>query len=304
VLSTNAENASNLWTLTTTVPSRTGLLGSDSTPQVQVMQDMTVYGSTDLLVSAVNNGLLDYAINPAGAVTDPPTVITFTSSTDSVNQTVVTGTTAVVADGNTGLATADLTTQLVIGRSSQPDPVSNVRWVDVDGNYAYTIDLMDKEGSPTPTLRVFDISDPTTPTERGSGTAIDCGADPNAGAAGIKARSNYVFIACSGGGVQVLHVTNPAVPTFAAAVNYPTLGVAQGLALLNSRLYVADGAAGVTVFDIAANGTLTRVANTKLPGEADGLAVASNGKVYVSMGDAGLAVLLPASAIYLPIILR
>jgi hypothetical protein len=304
-LSTNAENISDLWTLTTTVPASIGLLGPESTPQVQAINDMTLYGTTDLLVSAVNNGLLDYAINPAAEVTDPPTVITFTSSTDSVNQTVVTATTAVVAAGNTGLATVDLIAKEVIGRSSQPDTTSNVRWVDVDGNYAYTIDLMDHEGGSAPTLRVFDITTLDAPVEVGGGTVIDCGADPNAGAAGIKAAGNYVFIACSGGGVQVLPVTDPSGPTFGTAVNYPTLGVAQALAIFNSRLYVADGDAGVTLFDIAADGTLTRVANTKLPASADNLAVAPNGNVYVSMGDAGLAVLQPAEVVtYLPFIVR
>ncbi len=315
-ISTNllAPNHQNLWTVDTTTPASPDVLGGGLQPNVEYLNSMSIYNGDHLIVSAGINGLLNYAIT-VGSEIAGPVVLTNTAPGDTAWAAAFTSTTALVAAGPNGLVTVDMTVDPmeVNGRSGEPDVASDFTKVDVVGNVAYVIDMMDLSLDPlapmTPTLRIYNISTLDAPVEAGSGWGI--AANNFCGDGGIpadmKAVGSHIYLACGPTGVQVVNVdlTNLANPVVTAnpTAGFDTAGQAQGLATNGVTMFVADGPTGVAALHIAGDGSLQWLTGTKLSADVTQVA-AGTSILYAAVGDAGLEVLVPGtgSIMYLPFV--
>lgn len=178
----------------------------------------------------------------------------------------------------------------------------------VSGSYAYA--------SSYGILRVVDISDPTTPVERGSlpgggnqmqvvgnhvyvaaGTAglqivdvsdpdtpVQVGSVPTIYALDVAVGGSYAYVAADFVGVHVIDVSNPEAPGLVTTYNSP--GQNFHLALVGNYLYAHNGQVGLEVIDVSVPSAPTFV--TSLPQSFNDIAVDGNA-VYLSQG--GIAVL-------------
>jgi len=89
---------------------------------------------------------------------------------------------------------------------------------------------------------VADISNPTNPTIIASVTDNDLTADD------ILLHNQYVLVACSGYGVIMYDVSNPAQPVRAASFDQDSHS--HGLAIRGNRMYVCEDGYGVRILDI------------------------------------------------------
>ncbi len=304
----------DLWTIDTTTPASLAVLGGGLQPQAPSLNSMSIYHGDHLVVSAGLDGLLSYTITAGSEITGP-IVLTNTEPGDVAFAAAFTSTTALMAAGNNGLVTVDMTVDpmAVNGRSGQPDVASDFTKVDVVGNVAYVIDMMDQSPEPsapmTPTLRIYNVSVLDDPVEAGSGWGI--AANNFCGDGGIpadmKAVGSHIYLACGPTGVQVVNVDltniNSPVVTANPTAGFDTAGQAQGLATDGVTMFVADGPTGVAALSIAGNGSLTWRAGTKLSADVTQVAAATN-ILYAAVGDAGLEVLLAGQAAYLPVVSR
>ena len=103
--------------------------------------------------------------------------------------------------------------------------------------------------------------DPTIPTNGTNGTDggkpcinyadflhIAGSVDTPGDARGVIVSGNYVYVADSGSGLQVIDITTPASPQIVGSVNTP--GSANGVAVSGNYAYVADEYSGLQVIDI------------------------------------------------------
>jgi hypothetical protein len=95
----------------------------------------------------------------------------------------------------------------------------------------------------------------------------------------------------SGGGVYILDLSVPSAPVKLSEL-VQTRGIVYGLSyeLSNSMLYIADGIAGLEIWDISNPSFPTIVGSWDTPGQANGVTV-SGSYAYVADADSGLRVI-------------
>ncbi|MCX7785614.1 MAG: hypothetical protein N2201_05235, partial [candidate division WOR-3 bacterium] len=100
---------------------------------------------------------------------------------------------------------------------------------------------------------------------------------------------NLCFLG-SGGGVYILNVANPLNPINLIGQNFRTRGVVWGLFYLNNRLYIADGYAGLEIWDVTNPSSPTKLGYCDTPGKAQSVYV-SGSYAYVADGTSGLRII-------------
>ncbi|MDK9700531.1 MAG: T9SS type A sorting domain-containing protein, partial [bacterium] len=137
----------------------------------------------------------------------------------------VSGNSAFVADGESGIAIFDV---------SHPDSLRLIRVLDTPGfaskittesNFAYTAD--GDSG-----LCIHDIANPLQPVEVGRFDTPGIAND-------VKVSGSYAFIADGPAGIRILNLSDPARPQEVGYYN--TLGNANAVSITDSIIFVADG---------------------------------------------------------------
>ena len=195
---------------------------------------------------------------------------------------------AYVADGEEGLRVIDVTEPALpveLGALDTPGSAVGVDAVELRVNFvtglisnngvirrfAYVAD----GGSG---LRVIDVTDATSPEERSffdtPGFAQDVKVLPQVDLAG-KVVGAHAYVADGEAGLQVIDVTDPALPVQVGSVDTP--GIAQGVDVAGTLVYVADGEAGLQVIDVTdpADPMILFFADT--PGDARGVEIGAGG---------------------------
>ena len=149
----------------------------------------------------------------------------------------VAGDLAYVAAGAAGLQVVDISDRAAPVIVASVDTPGDARDVKVVGAVAYVAD-----GGAG--LRVVDVSDPLAPA------LLGVAATPG-GALDVAPAGSFVYVAAGAGGFHAVDVRDPAAPVVLASVTTP--GSAGGVALdaANARLLVADGAAGLSIYDVS-----------------------------------------------------
>ena len=107
-------------------------------------------------------------------------------------------------------------------------------------------------------------------------------------AVALDSARNLAFLG-SGGGAYVLDVSNPVQPVKLSEAIH-TRGFVDGLAFVTDRLYIADGGAGLEIWDVSVPTSPQRLGACAAPGPAWGVAVAGN-HAYMADDTFGLRVI-------------
>ncbi|MCW9681957.1 cadherin domain-containing protein, partial [Dolichospermum planctonicum UHCC 0167] len=91
-------------------------------------------------------------------------------------------------------------------------------------------------------LQIIDISNPTTPTRKGS-------YDTSGWAFGVQVVGNYAYVADYDSGLQIIDISNPTTPTLKG--NYNTSGYARGVQVVGNYAYVADDEDGLKIINVS-----------------------------------------------------
>ncbi len=186
----------------------------------------------------------------------------------------VSGDWAFVADGGNGLAVVDVSAQNFWVRALEYT-CGTALDVALAGN---GIAVIANGGDG---LAVYDVSDPTTPSWLASvplaGTAVD-----------VAVSGDFVWVALTTGGVQVVDLSDPASPVLRGAVG--TGGPASRVILPGGAFgYVADGDGGLAILAVGDPDAPTVMGSVATPGGAWGVAV-SGGLGFVAGAEQGLRV--------------
>jgi uncharacterized repeat protein (TIGR01451 family) len=190
---------------------------------------------------------------------------------------------AIVADGANGLTVIDLSdpfSMVLTGNAPSPTGGEFTR-VAVQSHYAYVADNgnnFDKDGA----LRIYDITDPTTPSATGSLSQT--------GILDVQVNGNLAFLAVGTQGIRVADVTNPAAPVIISTDDYTGTTSAQSLVVFKHYLFVASGDAGVQMLSFDQGGQLSLIATIPTGGSAVQLARVP-GQLYVADDTGGLFVI-------------
>jgi hypothetical protein len=145
--------------------------------------------------------------------------------------------------------------------------------VAVSGNRAYVA-----QGA---IVRVFDISDPSTPLELGKTDVL-----PNT-VLRLRVSGDRVYAACCEAGLQIIDVSNPAAPISVGGCETPDF--ADGVALSGGYAYMSDEGSGLRVIDVSDPSSPTTVGHWDFDAAED-VAVSGN-YAYVAGNWAGLQVI-------------
>jgi hypothetical protein len=154
----------------------------------------------------------------------------------------------------------------------------NTLAVAVSGRFAYL--ASDGQG-----LRVLDVSDP------GQLQEVAFYNNP-AGAVGVSLAGDYIYLSSGRDGVHILFLVEPESPNpeVQELARIESRGEANAVASTNQFLYLADGSAGLRIFNIDRPAEPQEQGGVDTPGRA--LAVAVLGDyAYVADGEAGLRVI-------------
>ena len=284
-------DASTLLTVNTSNPASPSVVGAGIVPENPI-NSMTTYNDK-LLASAGDSGLLIYQVHSGG---EPTSLGSFMTG-GHANASAVAWPNAVVANGTHGLVVVSINgTPSLTGLVPAPEFDSDLRRVEVQGNYAYVVD---NNG----TFRIYDLTDPTGPIARGIWR--------QQGVLDLKVSGNFAFLAgadSSQFAITVLDITDPDAPAFVSGIDFTTPGLAQSLALYKNYLFVADGQDGVQMLAIQPSGHLDLVTTIHTTGRATQLALVSGDSLYVADENGSLAViqvpLIASYKIFLPVIRR
>ncbi|HOJ00173.1 MAG TPA: hypothetical protein PLL88_01025 [Anaerolineaceae bacterium] len=92
-------------------------------------------------------------------------------------------------------------------------------------------------------VEIFDVSNVQQPTLLGSSPIL-----PNFVESIFSDGSNYLYIACGKGGLQILDITNPASPRLVGSYN--TRGYTEDVYLKGKNAILADGPNGIQILDV------------------------------------------------------
>ncbi len=107
----------------------------------------------------------------------------------------------------------------------------------------------------TDSVKIFDISTPSTPVLLGFGYTPGTSVD-------MAVRGDHLFVADSYRGLQVLDISDLSNPTPAGDCDQS--GMARGIALDKNHLYLGHGSGGLRVIDISSPGTPKKIADYRL----------------------------------------
>ena len=239
------------------------------------IQDMDISESR-IYLALGSNGLMTVDIS------DPaqPAILSSIETPGNLQDVAVTlGTIAFLADGENGMLVYDLSDENAVeevGYFSKPLYANQVE-VNEGGVY-----LSDKDSA----LYVVDVELDLS-LQRISGTEQQQG-----NLQSVAVKDEYAFVTNANQGLQVIDISNPAVPVEIA--NYDSPGAANGVTIAGDFIYFADGAAGLQVLTLesTAGGDLsvTEVAVIDSPGEAH-LAAIEGQNLYLADGSGGLQII-------------
>jgi hypothetical protein len=223
---------------------------------------------------------------------------------------------AFVAMSSAGLQIVDVSNPLMVETVSFLELEHSASGVDLAGDFAY---LGNEDGG----FLVIDVSDPTSPTLRGSvitglsfqvkvagglayvtdwdnGLFVVDVSDPDLpqimgsaamanGARGIALAEGFAYVGGAESGLQVVNISDPMNPQIVYTVDTP--GVSVGVALRDPYVFVGDQIGGLRIFDVGdvtSPQNPTPVTNLDLPDRARFLTLAGD---FAYVGDTqGLAV--------------
>jgi len=143
---------------------------------------------------------------------------------------------------------------------------TQVRDVKVSGNYAYC--------AFTNGIVILDITNKSSPVFvsrlylEGGGTA-----------SALSIDNNYAYIACGTSGLQIINVSNPALPVLAGS--YDTPDWAYGVAVSGGYAYVADYSSGLQIINVSNPASPALAGSYNTPGNTEVVAV-SGAYAYVA----------------------
>jgi hypothetical protein len=112
--------------------------------------------------------------------------------------------------------------------------------------------------------------------------------DTQGTAHGVQVVGNFAYVADGGLGLQIIDISNPAVPTLSGA--YDTPGSSYSVQVVGNLAYVADNWSGLSVIDVSNPATPTLRGSYDTPGTAYGVQVVGN-LTYVADGGSGLQII-------------
>ena len=151
------------------------------------------------------------------------------------------------------------------------DYLSYAHAVAVVGNYAYAVG---------DTLEIIDISNPSNSVFK-SNYDINYGQD-------IQVVGNYAYIADGNSGLQIINISNPALPSLVGT--YDTTGYAYGVQVVGNYAYVADGNSGLQIINISNPAAPSLSGSYDTTGYAKGVQVVGN-YAYVADYESGLQII-------------
>ena len=253
----------------------------------------------------------DFKVIDISNKTDPILTgeITFAGEPSSTD---VSGNTAVLAEGLTGIDIINITDPLNPELISKYEDVGTY-YIDVaiDGDYVYCatdagLEIIDITDLTAPTflhsiavgasdkivvsgdyaymsvtgkdLCIIDISTPASATEE---TTLDTAEKP----ADIAIEGNYAYVAVGASGFQVIDITDPTSPSISATQATTS---ADGIAISDDLVAVADGTAGLKLYNISNLGSIV-LTDTNLTTGYDASKVQFDGNdLYVAAKDNGI----------------
>ena len=108
------------------------------------------------------------------------------------------------------------------------------------------------------------------------------------GGFGIEVENNTAYLAAGVVGLQIVDVSDPAVPVLVGG--HATLGEAKDIALAGDHVFVADGPSGVMVADVSDPTAPEMMGLLDTPGSAESILLSGN-FAYVADGQAGLMII-------------
>ena len=121
-------------------------------------------------------------------------------------------------------------------------------------------------------LRIFNVEDPTTPIEIGQFDAPGVA---------IAIAGNHVYVADEGHGVQIINVSNPAMPS--AAGSYKTLGLTRDIFVTAGNYAYVMADPGLRIVDITEPTMPVSVGSLDIPDQVKSITVAGN-YAYIANG--------------------
>ncbi len=91
-------------------------------------------------------------------------------------------------------------------------------------------------------LRIYDVSDPASPKEKGSISTRDF-------SRGVAVLGTYAYLADGNGGLRVIDISEPSNPVEKGSAEVPAS--ANGVAVSGNRAFLAADSRGFTVYDVA-----------------------------------------------------
>jgi hypothetical protein len=116
----------------------------------------------------------------------------------------------------------------------------------------------------------------------------------------VDVNGNFAYVAAGSTGLQVVDVSNPALPLIVGSLDTP--GNANDVRVAGNLAYVADGASGLRIISVANPAAPVHVGALDTTGEANDVVVVGN-RVFVADGASGLQI-IDATNPALPTLLR
>lgn len=256
----------------------TGPLSATNLPE-SIIEDIT-FDSRYLYVAAGPAGLFIVDVGDTNNPTTPTVVGNYYISNGYANAVAVSGNTAVIAndvDGLVALNIATKTAPLLLSTHVTDDAAMDVILGSGLGNELYAFTAAGTAG-----MQSFEI----LPVADGTPAATIALSDFAEGLTYDLSQS-YIYVADTGGGVGIINITNPEVPTYVGAVATP--GLAMGVGSFGNYLFVADDLDGMRTFDITNPAVPVDKGSLPLFGIATAIATGNN-RVYVSAEYGGLRI--------------
>lgn len=190
---------------------------------------------------------------------------------DFVTDIAISGSSAFVATGKTGLSVVD------IGDSSAPQLLGTWESAGYAEAVATNGKLAAVANGPLG-LRLIDCSKPTDPKEIGSAYALNYVFD-------VALAGNFAFIAAGDSGLLIADISDPKNPVEVGSLD--TIGYAYGVAIKDKLAYVADAWAGIETVDISKPEEPVLLGNTASNGWSISVSV---GQDWLYSGNGGLGV--------------
>jgi len=127
--------------------------------------------------------------------------------------------------------------QLIFDHDAQFDDIA------IEQNHVYLVDA---------NTDIFQIVDIRIPMQAFSKSIL------SAGGMEVLIAGQHAYVASLRNGIHLINITDPVSPQLIHS--YPTTD-ARDLAILHGRLYLADGAGGLKVFDVKDDGTLSYISS-------------------------------------------